>query len=481
MSIIKNYIYNTLYQITVMFIPLITMPYLTRIFSPDQLGINSYTLSIVNYFVLFGLLGMQLYGNRQIAYVREDKEKLKNTFWSLYATQVITIIISIIIYIFFVGNFVKEYKIIYLIQGLNLITSLIDISWLFVGLEDFKKVSIRNMIVKVSGLIGIFIFVRSSDDLLTYIFITVLVNIIGMIVMWIYLPSYLRKISIDKKIIKKTIIPLLLLFIPQISSQIYMEVSRTMIGIFSNIDEVAFYDYSQKIVRILLTLVTSVGVVLMPRVSNMNSNGKKDEIKEFVSKAFMIISYISIPMAFGLMGISEGLISWFLGEGYFEVGKLAAISSIIIIPVSWASIIGVQYLIATKQENKYTLSVVISAILSLIINIILIPKLGALGAVISLVVAECTGSIIQLILVRKQIKIKNMILGVIKYFIVAIIMLIVIVPVGNIFDNKIIANIVQVMVGIVIYFGTMAITKDKIQNELIQKLTNIIRKKFNKL
>lgn len=477
MSIIKNYIYNTLYQITLLIVPLITMPYLTRIFSPDQLGVNTYTLSIVNYFVLFGLLGMQLYGNRQIAYVREDKEKLRKTFWSLYSTQVITIIISTIIYIFFVGNFVQEYKVIFLIQGLNLVTSMIDISWLFIGLEDFKSVSIRNMIVKISGLIGIFIFVRSSDDLLLYILITVLVNIIGMIVMWIYIPNYLRKISIDIKLVKKTIIPLLLLFIPQISSQIYTELSRTMIGVFSTKDQVAFYDYSQKIVRILLALVTSVGTVLMPRVSNMSSNGKKDEISNFVSKAFMIISYVAIPMAFGLMGVSEGLISWYLGTEYFEVGKLAAMSSIIIIPVSWASIIGVQYLVATKQENKYTLSVVISAILSLIINIILIPKLASLGAVISLIVAECSGSVIQLILVRKQLNIRNMLFGVIKYFIVSIIMLIIIIPVGNVFDNKVIANIVQVIVGIIVYFGVMFVTKDKIQNEIIQKLTSIIRRK----
>lgn len=477
MSIIKNYIYNTLYQITLLIVPLITMPYLTRIFSPNQIGVNTYTLSIVNYFVLFGLLGMQLYGNRQIAYVREDKEKLRKTFWSLYSTQLITMIISIIIYLFFVGNFVHEYKVIFLIQGLNLVTSMIDISWLFIGLEDFKSVSIRNMIVKISGLIGIFIFVRSSDDLLLYIFITVIVNIIGMIVMWLYLPNYLRKVCIDKKLVKKTIIPLLMLFLPQISSQIYMELSRTMIGVFSSIDQVAFYDYSQKIVRILLALVTSVGTVLMPRVSNMSSNGEKDEISNFVSKAFMIISYVAIPMAFGLMGVSEGLISWFLETEYFAVGKLAAMSSIIIIPVSWASIIGVQYLIATKQENKYTLSVVISAILSLIINIILIPKLGALGAVISLIVAEVSGSIIQLILVRKQLNIKNMLLRVIKYFIVSIIMLIIIIPVGNVFDNKVIANIVQVLVGAFMYFGVMFVTKDKIQNEIIQKLIGMIKRK----
>lgn len=477
MSILKNYIYNTLYQLTLLIVPLITMPYLTRIFLPSQLGINSYTLSIVNYFILFGLLGMQLYGNRQIAYARNNKEKLAKTFWSLYFTQLITVIISILTYIFFIYNFIEEYRIIYFIQGLNILSSMIDISWLFIGLEDFKKVSIRNMIVKLSGLIGIFIFIRSSDDLILYIFINALVNIIGMIVMWLYIPNYIRKISIDIKLVKNTIVPLLMLFLPQISSQVYMELSRTMIGVFSNTEQVAFYDYSQKIVRILLALVTSVGTVLMPRLSNMNSNGEKEEINKFVYKAFIIISYICIPMSLGLMGVSENLISWFLGKEYFEVGKLAALSSIIIVPVSWASIIGVQYLIATKQENKYTLSVFISAIISLIINISLIPKLGALGAIISLIVAECSGILIQLVLVRKDLNIKNMLHGVVKYFIASIIMLIVIIPIGNVFDNKVIANIAQGIVGIIIYIGIMFITKDKMQDEVIKKIVSIIRRR----
>lgn len=477
MSIIKNYIYNTLYQLTLLIVPLITMPYLTRIFLPSQLGINSYTLSIVNYFILFGLLGMQLYGNRQIAYVRNNEERLSKTFWSLYCTQLITTAVSMLAYIFFVYNFIEEYKIIYFIQGLNLLSSMIDISWLFIGMEDFKKVSIRNMVVKLVGLIGVFVFIRSSNDLTLYIVINVLVNVLGMIIMWTYIPKSIRKINIDMKLIIKNIIPLLMLFLPQISSQVYMELSRTMVGLFSSTEQVAFYDYSQKIVRILLALVTSVGTVLMPRLSNMNSNGKKEEINNFVHKAFTIISYISIPMSLGLMGVSENFISWFLGKEYMGVGKLAALSSIIIIPVSWASIIGVQYLIATKQENKYTLSVFISAIISLIININLIPKLGALGAVISIIVAECSGILMQLILVRKDLDIKNMLFGVIKYFIASIIMLIVIIPTGNVIDNKVVANIAQGIVGVIVYIGIMYITKDKMQHEIIKKIEYIIYNK----
>lgn len=129
MNIIKNYIYNTVYQIMLLIVPLITMPYLTRVFTPDQIGINSYTASIVNYFMLFGALGMQMYANRQVAYVRDNKEKLSKTFWSLYITQLITTSISLIAYLIFV-LFVKDNKAIYLVQGISVAATMIDISWL---------------------------------------------------------------------------------------------------------------------------------------------------------------------------------------------------------------------------------------------------------------------------------------------------------------------------------------------------------------
>lgn len=251
MNIIKNYIYNTVYQIMLLIVPLITMPYLTRVFTPDQIGINSYTASIVNYFMLFGALGMQMYANRQVAYVRDNKEKLSKTFWSLYITQLITTSISLIAYLIFV-LFVKDNKAIYLVQGISVVATMIDISWLFMGLEDFKKISLRNILVKLLGLIGIFAFVKTSDDLLLYIFISTIINVIGMVVMWIYIPKEIRKVQIDKKLMKRTIIPLILLFLPQIASQVYTLLSRTMIGILSTDAQVAFYDYSQKIVRIVL-------------------------------------------------------------------------------------------------------------------------------------------------------------------------------------------------------------------------------------
>lgn len=477
MSIIKNYLYNTAYQIMSMLIPLITMPYLTRVFDPEQLGLNSLSLSIANYFMLFGALGMQMYGNRQIAYVRDDKEKLAKTFWSLYSVQLATSTISLVAYYIFVNCFTNVNTTIYLIQGLNIISVMIDISWLFMGLEDFKRVVIRNSFARLVGLACIFIFIKSPDDLLLYALLTVVVNIVSIVLMWFYVPRYVGKIVIDKKIVKRTIRPLLRLFLPQIATQVYTLVARTLVGFLSTNDQVIFYDYSQKIVNMVLAMITSIGVVLLPRVSNIIGNGKHEEVPKIIEKTFKVVSYMAIPMSIGLMCISKILVSWFLAPKYLSVGQLTAWTSLIIIAVSWANIIGVQYLIATKQENKYTLSIIIAAIINLIMNVVLIPKHGAAGAIISLIVAEYIGIVIQLILVRKQLPVVRMLLGIVKYVVVSIIMGIVVTFIGNSISNGMLANVVQGISGVVIYIGIMFIIKDDIQREMINRVMTMIKKK----
>ena len=182
-------------------------------------------------------------------------------------------------------------------------------------------------------------------------------------------------------------------------------------------------------------------------------------------------------MSIGLMCVSKILVSWFLSPKYLSVGQLTAWTSLIIIAVSWANIIGVQYLIATKQENKYTLSIIIAAIVNLIMNVCLIPSHGAAGAIISLIVAEYIGIVIQLILVRKQLPIKRMLLGVVKYVIVSLIMGVVVVFIGNSISNGMLANIVQGISGVVIYIVIMFIIKDEVQKEMISRIMTMIRKK----
>ena len=169
-SITKNFLYNILFQIVTLIMPLITVPYVSRVLGKDGMGIYGYTGSIVQYFVILGTIGISLYGNRAIAYVRDDKEKMSKTFWSIYLLNLITTSIAFIAYMLIYG-FNMEYGYVYMLQSINIVASMVDISWLYMGVEDFQKTVTRNILVKVLGVICVFLFVKSIDDLNIYVVI----------------------------------------------------------------------------------------------------------------------------------------------------------------------------------------------------------------------------------------------------------------------------------------------------------------------
>ena len=172
MKVVKNFLYNISYQLLTIILPLITVPYVSNILGAEGIGDYAFTFANTQYFVLFGMVGITLYGNRQIAYVRDDKEKLKNNFYSIYSLQLITTLISLVMFLVFSIVLNKGmYRILYLAQGLNILAAIFDISWLFMGLEEFKKTVIRNTIVKLASLASIFLFVKTNEDLYIYIII----------------------------------------------------------------------------------------------------------------------------------------------------------------------------------------------------------------------------------------------------------------------------------------------------------------------
>lgn len=191
--VIKNFFYNLMYQMLVIILPFITIPYISRVLGSTGVGQYALSNAYAQYFILFGMVGLSVYSTRQIAYVRDDKEQLNNTFWELNILRFITMGISIISYIFFTILFNKENQVLYLIQGLLLISALIDISWLFIALENFKKVVIRNTLIRLSGLILIFIFVKDSNQVWVYALILGVTQVIGQAIMWFELPKEINR------------------------------------------------------------------------------------------------------------------------------------------------------------------------------------------------------------------------------------------------------------------------------------------------
>lgn len=477
-SVRTNYLYNLIYQITAILLPLITMPYVSRVLGPQGVGTNSLTNANTQYFMLLGTLGITMYATKKIATVRENRRKLRQTFWEIFSIQFIGCMISYIIFVLVLG-IRSSLGLYYMLQGFFILSSAIDISWYFVGIEDFKNASIRSFLVKIISVLLIFIFVKDSNDLWQYILINSLTMFIGQFVMWIYVDkSTFSFKSLDKLRLRKHITPILVLFIPQVATQIYTVLDKTMLGVFSPTVEVGYYDQSQKIVRILLTILTSLGTVMMPRIASLISKNQHDIVKNTLKKSFTIISFLAIPIAFGIMGVSNRFIPMFFGYEYLSVIPLLKISSILVIIIGVGNVFGTQYMIAVGKNKEYTISVCVGAAVNFILNLILIPKFSALGAVIATVSAEFSIALIQLWYSREIVDI-SWIKETYKYWISGIVMLIIVSFLGEGTYRNIFILARQIIIGSIVYFGILILLKDNIIKNSFNLLKSKLKKTIN--
>ena len=459
-SVKKNYIYNLMYQILVMIIPLITTPYLSRVLGAENIGIYGYTLSITTYFILFGSLGVSMYGQREIAYLQDNKKDRSKTFFEILLMKSITLGLSLILfYLCFCRN--GEYHLYYQILILEIVANIIDISWFFQGLEEFKKTVIRNTIVKLISVACIFLLVKTKADLNKYFIIYVLSTFLGNITLWFYLPRYIEKIKIKELKIFRHLKPTLLLFIPQIAVQLYTVLDKNMIGsLVVDKSEVGYYEQAQKIIKLLLTIATSLGTVMMPRIAHTYASGDHKQLRKYMNTSLSYIMMIAFPLMLGIISISNHFVPIFYGKGYDKVTILMSIISPIIVFIGLSNVIGTQYLLPTKQQRKYTTSVTIGAFVNLILNFILIKLCKSIGASIATVIAECVVTGVQLFLVREEIKLTEIIKLSYKYIISSIIMFICSIIISILINNNFISLFVQGISSVIIYFSLLFIMKD---------------------
>ena len=384
MKVIKNYLYNLSYQILTIILPIITVPYVTRIFTSEDLGNYGFYNSIVSYFSLFAMLGIGIYGTKQIAAARD----VSSTFWNIYAIQLIASILALFVYVMTLLSIPKMSGIVPIMLGIVLLTKMIDISWLFTGKEDFKKITLRNTMVKVAGVISIFTFIKSSEDLYLYIFLIVIFDFLGQFVMWIPAKKFIKRPSFDTKIIKKNLHPIVLLFLPQVAISLYVVLDRTLIGLLGSYSDVGIYEQGQKLTSILLTVVSSLGAVMLPRVANLLSERKEKEAQNMVRFSFILYNLIIFPMIFGLIAINEVFIKIFLGENFQDVKYVLYIIVFNIMFIGWTNILGYQVLVVRNKNKEFMLSTTIPAFVSVAVNIAVIPFFGYIGASITSVVVE---------------------------------------------------------------------------------------------
>ena len=384
MKVIKNYLYNLSYQILTIILPIITVPYVTRIFTSEDLGNYGFYNSIVSYFSLFAMLGIGLYGTKQIAAARD----VNSTFWNIYAIQLIASLISIFVYVVAIVCIPTMSGIIPLILFISLFSKIIDISWLFSGKEDFKKITVRNTVVKVVGVISIFTFIKNSEDLYLYILLIVIFDFLGQVVMWVPAKKFIKRPSFNTEIMKKNLHPIVLLFLPQVAISLYVVLDRTLLGLLGSYSDVGIYEQGQKLTSIIYKIVSSLGVVMLPRVANLLSERKEKEAQNMVRFSFILYNLIIFPMIFGLIAINEVFIKIFLGENFQDVKYVLYIIVFNIMFIGWTNILGYQVLVVRNKNKEFMLSTTIPAIVSVAVNITVIPFFGYIGASITSVVVE---------------------------------------------------------------------------------------------
>lgn len=459
-NIKKNYIYNLIFQFLIIVLPLITTPYLSRILGAENIGIFSYTLSIVTYFGLFGSLGITMLGQREIAYVQDDIEKRSIKFYELLIIKTFSMLIAIAVFtvIFSLNN---QYEVYYRILILELVANILDISWLYQGMENFKIMVMKNSLIKIIGVVCIFIFVKSNDDLVNYFLIYTVFNVLGNLVLWFRLNKYITKVSLKKINCKEFIVPIFTLLVPQIAMQIYTVLDKTMIGkILNDMNEVGYYEQSQKIVKTALMVITTFSVIMIPRMSQSFSKGKKNEIKSNLSLSFNLTFFLAMPMVFGIIAVADNFVPWFYGAGFSEVTTLLKIFSPIILFIGISSILGIQYLVPINKQNMLTKSVLAASIINVILNFILIPIYKSYGGAIASVIAELTVCIIMYVLLRKEIDFKAIFKMAVDYLISGILMFLIIILLTHNLKACISTTVIQLFIGCVSYIIILIILKN---------------------
>ncbi|EMF0108224.1 polysaccharide biosynthesis C-terminal domain-containing protein, partial [Enterococcus hirae] len=366
-------------------------------------------------------------------------------------------------------------KIYYFYQSFFIIAAGFDISWFFMGIEDFRKTVLRNIFVKIASLIAVFIFVKTESDVGKYILVLSISTLMGNLTLWPYLHRFVSRPDFTKLDLWKHFFPSLTLFIPQIATQVYLVLNKTMLGAMEGVKSAGYYENSDKIVKVILAIITATGTVMLPRVANTYAKGNKEKVYQYLVLSFDFVSSICIPMALGLAAIAPKFSIWFLGSDFAITGKIISILSLVIIFIGWSNVLGTQYLLPTNQTRYYTISVISGASINLIMNIPLIQIFGIYGAVISTVLSELTVTTVQLFFIKRTIKLSKLFTGKWKYFLSAALMFIVVRYMHVMLPSGLLFFTIEAFLGILIYFLLLYLLKAPILNLAI----TIIRKRFH--
>ncbi len=474
-SIKKNYIYNTSYQILVLIIPFITIPYISRTLTASSIGRFTFVNSILQYFTLFAGMGIAIFGQREISYYQDDRKERSRVFWELKFLSLINVTICMIIYLTLVNTYAHQNFKMYMIVSLHIITIVFEAGWFFAGMEEFGLLVSISFVLKILQTACIFIFIKAPNHIDRYAFNISFFWFLGSAIQCCFLPKYIDKPDIKNLRPFRNIKTIWSLFIPTIASSVYSILDTTMIGLFTDTSyENGYYELCMRVIRIILLTVTSLSNVMVPRIGYLFKKNDKEQIQRYMYLSYRFIWFIGVPLCLGLIAVSDNFVYWFFGEDSARIAELLKISSFLIVIIGINSITGGQYLIPTGRQNQYTLSIIIGATVNLCMNIFLIRYFYAYGAVVASVSAEGVIALVELYFVRKELSLMKILLSLRNYLLAGGCMLGILIAIGKNWPSSPVNTFTLIFTGAAIYFTVLLILRDEFSMNNVKKILWIL-------
>ena len=422
MSTRKNTIYNMAYRLFSMLLPLVTAPYLSRVVGTEGVGLYGYAWAISYTFCLVGMLGLENYGPRAIAQAKDDPNQLNRAFSSIWRMQLLVAGFTLLLWCGYVAFIAGAEKEIALHLTLASAACLVNVDWCLMGLDRFKPIALRNTLAKLLAAAAVFIFVKGPEDLWIYGLAWSLATFLGCLSCFLSLRGKVKLVSITWKEALRHLRPCAVLSISVIAVSVYRQMDKVMIGALANMDQTGLYENAEKIILCLAGFISAIGTVMLPKISHMTAKGMMDEVKKHIDASMELVMCMVCALGFGLASVAPEFAILFYGEAFADSGLLMALLSFTLLTIGFANVIRTQWVLPQKRDSIFVKSVLTGAAVNVVLNALLIPPYGAIGAVIATMAAELAVPVVQFIILRKELPFGRYLRYVLTYSVIGFIM-----------------------------------------------------------
>ena len=381
MSTRKNTLYNISYRVFSVLLPLVTAPYLSRTVGKAGVGLYSYAWSVSYIFCLIGMLGLADYGVRTIARVRDDRAALDRTFSEIWRMQLLVASVTLAGYLGYVFLVAGEEKTIALHLTMMSVSCLFNLDWCLMGLDQFRPIALRNTAVKLLAAAAVFLLVKGPEDLWIYGFVWSLATLVGCVSCWGSLRGRVSLVRVPWRDVFPHLRPCAVLFISVMAVNIYRTMDKVMVGAISSMEQNGLYENAEKIVYCLSGFISAIGTVMLPKVAHMLQQGRRDAVIRHIDVSMQAVLCMVCAMGFGLASVAGRFARLFYGEEFAASGDLMLPLAFTLIMIGFANVIRTQWILPQSRDSIFVRSVTCGAVINLIANSLLIPRLGAMGAV----------------------------------------------------------------------------------------------------